>query len=136
MRRSAEIPIEIGRTRWAELTEAATRTARAASVAYATEEIGSDEKIGSAKNFGSNRSSSCPVSRGRPMRARLAATIGSGSPGSSKKVGSPLAGVSSASANRAFLDGRRCNHQHSTGGLGEHRPHDLIESERVRSLGP
>ena len=33
MRRRAAMAIEIGKTRWAELTDAATRTASAASVA-------------------------------------------------------------------------------------------------------
>jgi hypothetical protein len=46
MARRAAIAIEMGRTRWAAVTEAATRTTRAASVAYATEESGSDAKNG------------------------------------------------------------------------------------------
>ena len=47
-----EIAIESGKTRCALDSELATSTARAASVAYATDEIGSDEKTGSARNFG------------------------------------------------------------------------------------
>ena len=55
-----------------EESDVATSTASAASVAYATEEIGSDEKIGSASHLGSSVSSSSRVARGRPMSRRFA----------------------------------------------------------------
>jgi hypothetical protein len=48
------IPIEIGKTRWADVAEIARSTTSADSVAYATEERGSDAKIGSASHFGSS----------------------------------------------------------------------------------
>ena len=66
-----EIAIESGKTRCALDNELATSTARAASVAYATEEIGSDEKTGSARNFGRSVCSRSRVGRGRPIRSRF-----------------------------------------------------------------
>src|ERR1700674_81776 len=70
---SPEIAKEIGSTRWRAASELATRTPSAASVAYATEEVGSDEKIGSARNFGSSVSESSRVARGRPIANLFAA---------------------------------------------------------------
>ena len=54
------------------MTETATRTASAASVAYATEEIGSDAKIGSASVLGNSVSSIARLGLGGPMRTRFA----------------------------------------------------------------
>ncbi len=64
------IPIEIGKTRCAEVAETATRTTSADSVAYATDESGSDAKIGSASHFGSSVSWIWPVCIGRPTSTR------------------------------------------------------------------
>src|SRR5215475_11021870 len=68
---SSAIAIEIGKTRWSADSDTPTSTAIAASVAYATDEIGSDEKIGSASVFDRSVSSSSPVDRGRPISTRL-----------------------------------------------------------------
>src|SRR6476661_6476373 len=65
------IPIEIGKTRWADVAEAATRTTSADSVAYATDDSGSDAKIGSASHFGSSVSSYSSFAIGRPTTIRL-----------------------------------------------------------------
>ena len=64
------MPIEIGKTRCAEVAETATRTTSADSVAYATDESGSDAKIGSASHFGSSVSWIWPVCIGRPTSTR------------------------------------------------------------------
>ena len=63
----------IGRTRPAEVADAASRTTSAASVAYATEESGSEAKIGRA-SFWRERLCSSAVGRGGPRTARLSAT--------------------------------------------------------------
>src|SRR6478735_10119658 len=70
--------IETGRTRWAAVIDAPTRTTSAASVAYATEESGSDAKIGRASFFESSVSPISAAARGRPIRVRLSASIRSG----------------------------------------------------------
>src|SRR5438552_4340780 len=65
------MPIETGSTSFSAATETPTSTTIAASVAYATEEIGSDAKIGSAIHFGSSVSSISPDAIGRPTSTRL-----------------------------------------------------------------
>jgi hypothetical protein len=72
---TAAIAIETGRTRWAAVIDAPTRTTSAASVAYATDESGSDAKIGSASFFESSVSPISAAARGRPIRARLTASM-------------------------------------------------------------
>ena len=63
---TAAMASETGRTRWADPSDAAMRTASAASVAYATEESGSEAKIGRARVFDSSVSWMSPVARGGP----------------------------------------------------------------------
>ena len=68
----AAIAIEIQRTSLRAASETPTRTTSAASVAYATDEIGSEAKIGSAIHFGSSVSSISPEAIARPTSRRLA----------------------------------------------------------------
>ena len=64
------MPIEIGKTRCADVAETARSTTSADSVAYATDESGSEAKMGNASHFGSSVSWSWPVCIGRPTSTR------------------------------------------------------------------
>src|ERR1700751_1515601 len=70
--RRIAIAIEMGNTRWADAALTPTRTTRADSVAYATDDSGPAAKIASARNSGRSASSFWPVRTGRPTMSRRA----------------------------------------------------------------